>query len=244
MTMFDCLHDMGDPVGRRAPRPRHAQARRHLDDRRAERRRPGRGEPQPGRARLLRVLHAAVHAGIALAGGRARARRAGRRGEDRETSSRRAASPASAGPPRRRSTSCSKRARDHDWTARSGTCALQADAPDAARREQTRARYPDARATSSATACGSTTRSTATASRRSCCCRRGRSSTRAPGSADPLPRPPLPGGHVRRPRQRPLGPSRRQRAYDRREFAADALAVMDATETARAALVSLSCGAR
>ena len=48
VTMFDCLHDMGDPAGRRAPRPRDAEAGRHLDDRRAARRRPHRGEPQPG----------------------------------------------------------------------------------------------------------------------------------------------------------------------------------------------------
>ena len=47
--------------------------------------------------------------------------------------------------------------------------------------EQTRARYPDRRATSSATACASTTRSTARASRRCSCCRPGRSSTRGTG---------------------------------------------------------------
>lgn len=39
---------------------------------------------------------------------------------------------------------------------------------------------------------------------------------------------------------RPLGPE----AYAETEFAADALAVMDATETARAVLVSLSAGAQ
>ena len=47
--------------------------------------------------------------------------------------------------------------------------------------EQTRARYPDERATSSATACASSRRSTAAASRRSCSCRPGRSCTRGCG---------------------------------------------------------------
>ncbi len=61
--------------------------------------------------------------------------------------------------------------------------------------------------------------------------------------ADPLPRPALPRAHLRRPRQRPLRPARRA-ATSEREFAADALAVMDATATERAVLVSLSLGAQ
>ena len=112
-------------------------------------------------------------------------------------------------------------------------------------REQTRARYPDERATSSATASASSTRSTATASRRS-------SSAAdvvdhplaALEDADPLPRAPLPRGHVRRPRQRPLGPPAGAEAYDEREFAADALAVMDATGTERALIVGFSLGSQ
>ena len=40
----------------------------------------GRGQPQPGRPRLLRRLDAGLHARLALAGGRPRARRAGGRG--------------------------------------------------------------------------------------------------------------------------------------------------------------------
>ena len=49
---------------------------------------------------------------------------------------------------------------------------------------------------------------------------------------------------VRRPRQRPLRPAGRSRGdYSTDEFAADALAVMDATGTERATLVALSCGA-
>ena len=72
----------GRPGGGRPPCPRHAQARGHLDDRGAERRRPGRGQPQPRGAGLLRLLHAAVHARLAVPGGRAGAGRAGRRGPD------------------------------------------------------------------------------------------------------------------------------------------------------------------
>ena len=61
--------------------------------------------------------------------------------------------------------------------------------------------------------------------------------------ADPVPCPALPRGHLRRARQRPLGPARAA-AYDEREFAADALAVMDATQTERAVLVCFSLGAQ
>ncbi len=82
VTMFDCLHDMGDPVGAArhvrdvlAPDGTWMIVEPNAGDR-------DRGQPQPRRARLLRVLDAAVHAGVALAGGRARARRAGRRGAD------------------------------------------------------------------------------------------------------------------------------------------------------------------
>ncbi len=39
VAMFDCLHDMGDPVGAAAHVPSSARARRHVDDRRAVRRR-------------------------------------------------------------------------------------------------------------------------------------------------------------------------------------------------------------
>jgi SAM-dependent methyltransferase len=53
---FDCLHDMGDPVGRRRARARHPGPRRHLDDRRAVRARPRRGQPQPDRTGVLRRL--------------------------------------------------------------------------------------------------------------------------------------------------------------------------------------------
>ena len=82
VTMFDCLHDMGDPVGA----ARHVRSTLKPDGTwmivEPQRRGPGRGQPQPGRPCLLRVLDPAVHAGIALAGRRARARGAGGRGAD------------------------------------------------------------------------------------------------------------------------------------------------------------------
>ena len=65
VTMFDCLHDMGDPVGAARHVRETLAAGRHLDDRRADGRRPRRGQLQPGRARLLRLLDAALHAGVA-----------------------------------------------------------------------------------------------------------------------------------------------------------------------------------
>ena len=89
VCMFDCLHDMGDPVGAARPRARDARRRRHVADRRAVRERPARGQPQPGRPDLLRGLDAAVHARVAVAGRRAGARRAGRRGAARARSSER-----------------------------------------------------------------------------------------------------------------------------------------------------------
>ena len=80
VTMFDCLHDMGDPVG----------AARHVRSTLAsggtwmivEPNAGDRAEDNfnPVGRRLLRLLDAALHAGVAVAGGRAGARRAGRRG--------------------------------------------------------------------------------------------------------------------------------------------------------------------
>ena len=65
---------------RRAARPRRARRRRHLDDRRAVRRRPGRRQPQPGRPRLLRVLHLRLRAQRRCPRPAASPRRPGRRG--------------------------------------------------------------------------------------------------------------------------------------------------------------------
>jgi len=82
VTMFDCLHDMGDPVG----------AARHVRDVLADDGtwmivEPNAGDRiednlnPVGRA-YYAFYDAALHAGVAVAGGRARARRPGRRGAD------------------------------------------------------------------------------------------------------------------------------------------------------------------
>ncbi len=65
---------------RRGARAPVAGAGRHLAAGRAVRRRPRRGQPQPGRPRLLLGLDAGLHPGLARAGGRHGARRPGRRG--------------------------------------------------------------------------------------------------------------------------------------------------------------------
>ena len=149
----------------RAPRALDARAGRHLDDRRAQRGRPDRGQPQPGRARVLRVLDVALHARVALPGGRACARGAGRRGADPRRRRGRRARPASVAPRRRRSTSYSRRGRR--WKRRVAGRAVPAT-------RTARASSPGARSTS-------TGRAMATTVRRSCSCRPGRSSTRAFG---------------------------------------------------------------
>ena len=127
VTMFDCLHDMGDPVGA----ARHVRETLAADgtwmivepiagDRVEDNLNP------VGRA-YYGVLDAALHAGVAVAGGRARARRAGRRGADPRRRASRAASRASAARPRRRSTSCSRHGREHDRAAAvapASACAL------------------------------------------------------------------------------------------------------------------------
>ncbi len=70
----------GRPGRRRPPRVPLARPGRHLDGRRAARRRPRGGQPEPGRTRVLRVLDPPLHARLAVPGGRPRARHAGRRG--------------------------------------------------------------------------------------------------------------------------------------------------------------------
>ena len=65
-----------------AARERGASARRHLDDRRACRRRPSGGQPQSRRPRVLRLLNAFVHAMFAIPRSRPGAGRASRGGED------------------------------------------------------------------------------------------------------------------------------------------------------------------
>ena len=79
VCFFDCLHDMGDPVGAARTRARGAEAGRHGAAGRALRQRRPRPEPQSGRPHVLRGVDLHLHAQLAVAGGRARARRAGRR---------------------------------------------------------------------------------------------------------------------------------------------------------------------
>jgi len=63
VCMFDCLHDMGDPLGA----ARHARQALAPDGTLlaggADGRRRARGEPEPGRADLLRPVHGDLHAG-------------------------------------------------------------------------------------------------------------------------------------------------------------------------------------
>ena len=79
VTVFDALHDMGDPAGASRHVLTTLAPDGRLDDRRAVRGRSRRGEPEPRRPRVLRGLDADVHAVLARAGSRNRARRAGRR---------------------------------------------------------------------------------------------------------------------------------------------------------------------
>ena len=88
---FDCLHDMGDPLG---PHPG-----RHLAGSRALRARDRRRQPQPGRADVLQRLDPAVPAERAVPAGRLHARRTGGRGGDPAGGYRRRVHPV---PPRRR----------------------------------------------------------------------------------------------------------------------------------------------
>ena len=108
VAFFDCLHDMGDPVGAARHVRESLAPGRHLAAGRAVRQRPRRGQPQPGRPDLLQRLDADLRAGVARPGGRRGARRPGRRGRHPPRSPRRPASAGSAGPPRPRSTSSSK----------------------------------------------------------------------------------------------------------------------------------------
>ena len=79
VAMFDCLHDMGDPVGAAAHVLETLGRRWHLAGRRALRRGPARGQPQPGRPGVLRRVDASLHPCLARARGGPRARGASRR---------------------------------------------------------------------------------------------------------------------------------------------------------------------
>ena len=80
VCVFDCLHDMGDPVGASAHVLQTLDPERHVDDRRAVRQRPSPGQPEPGRARVLRSVDGHLHTGFTVAGGRSCAGSSGGRG--------------------------------------------------------------------------------------------------------------------------------------------------------------------
>ena len=81
VTCFDCLHDMGDPEGAAAHVRQSSEARRQLDDRRANGGRCARAEHQSGRAAVLCGLDHDLPADVTRAGSRRQSRRSGRRGE-------------------------------------------------------------------------------------------------------------------------------------------------------------------
>ena len=238
VTMFDCLHDMGDPVGA----ARHVRSTLAPDgtwmivEPRAGDRTEDNFNPV-GRA-YYAFSTLLCTPGVALAGGRARARRAGRRGADPR---RRRGGRVHALPPRGRD-AVQPRLRGAALTlAGRPRSAPAAGAP----REQSRARYPDAH--------GHVERDGV------------RIAYEVYGSDGPavllLPawsivhsrmwkaQIPYLARHCRvvtfdgrgnGRSDRPVGAS----AYADAEFTADALAVMDATGLERATLVGLSAGAR
>ncbi len=109
VAFFDCLHDMGDPLGAVGARARDALAADGtvmLVEPFARRR--NRGQPQPRRPCPLRLLDGHLHPGVEGAGGRARARRPGRRSPHARPVRARPASAASAARSRPRSTSCTR----------------------------------------------------------------------------------------------------------------------------------------
>ena len=70
VTFFDCLHDMGDPVGDCAARAAVAGGGWNVDDRGAVCGRPIGRQPQSDRPRFLRGVDDDLHAGLEGAGGR------------------------------------------------------------------------------------------------------------------------------------------------------------------------------
>ena len=114
VTFFDCLHDMGDPVGVAAyVRSTLADNGTWLLVEPNAADTPG-GQPQPRGPHLLLGLDDDLRAQLAQPGGRARARRPGRRGAGPGRSPRRPGSPGSGGPRRRRSTPSTKSGPDLD----------------------------------------------------------------------------------------------------------------------------------
>ena len=232
-------HDVRLPARHGRPRgaARHIREtlgrRRHVADRRAVRRRQRGGQPEPGRARLLRGLDAGLHARLAVAGRRARARRPGGRGAAARRGRRGGLHPL---PPRRRDAVQPRpRSRGHDRPAHRAAGA----------REQSRARYPDR---------GGLRRARRRPDLLRGLRRRRPDDPAAPDvvdrplapleGADPVPGAALPRRHVRRSRQRQVGPPARRRRLRRAPSSRPTRSpCMDATGTERAVLVGLSRGA-
>ena len=80
VTTFDCLHDMGDPLGRGPAHPAFPGRGRYVADRRARRRRHRRVEPEPRGPGVLQLLDVPLRAQRDVAVRRLRPRRPGRRG--------------------------------------------------------------------------------------------------------------------------------------------------------------------
>src|SRR5436189_5252234 len=219
---------------RRGPaRARDARRRRDWDDRGADGRRPHRGQPQPGRPRVLRLLDVPLHAGVAVAGGRAGARRAGWAGAHQGRRVRRGLLPlrhrrSDAVQPGVRSASLSTTI-DRVGRSDTGTTAREPDETGVVVRDGVRVhweRYGDGEPTILLLPTWSIYHSRHWKLQIPYLARHFRVLTfdgRGNGLSD-----------------RPTEPE----AYADEEFAADCLAVMNATNTERAIVVGLSAGAR
>ena len=84
VAFFDCLHDMGNPVGAMSSRPRDPQARRDVPARRALCSRHPRRQPEPPGPGLLFLLHHGLHAECPQPGRGNVPGRPGRRGSAEE----------------------------------------------------------------------------------------------------------------------------------------------------------------
>jgi SAM-dependent methyltransferase len=77
VTFFDCLHDMGDPVGAARHVRQTLKVRRKLDDRRTGGGRSIGGQSESGQPAVLRWFHYDLYPDLARSAGRRGARRAG-----------------------------------------------------------------------------------------------------------------------------------------------------------------------
>ena len=111
VAFFDCLHDMGDPVGGRIAREGDAEPGRNLDAGRAVRQRSPRGKSQSNRPAVLRRIDDDLRARVTVTGSGPRPRHSGREKRACARCSPREDFRVCAARPRRRSTWCWKRGR-------------------------------------------------------------------------------------------------------------------------------------